>query len=58
MAVDGVVVNVGGQISHAIIVSRELGLPCVVSVENATERIPDGALIEVDGTAGRVTILE
>lgn len=58
MAVDGVVVNVGGQNGHAIIVSRELGLPCVASVENATERIPDGALIEVNGTSGTVTILE
>ena len=57
MAVDGVVVNVGGQISHAIIVSRELGLPCVVSVSDATSRIPDGAVIEVDGDNGKVTIL-
>ena len=58
MAVDGVVVNVGGQVSHAIIVSRELGLPCVVSVSDATSRIPDGAIIEVDGDNGKVTILE
>ena len=58
MAADGVVVNVGGQISHAIIVSRELGLPCVVSVNDATSRIPDGATIEVDGNNGTVTILE
>ncbi len=58
MAVDGVVVNVGGQVSHAIIVSRELGLPCVVSVKDATSRIPDGAIIEVDGDIGKVTILE
>lgn len=58
MAAGGVVVNVGGQISHAIIVSRELGLPCVASVEGATEKIPDGAIIEVDGSNGRVTIKE
>lgn len=58
MAAGGVVVNVGGQISHAIIVSRELGLPCVVSVTDATEKIPDGALIEVNGDTGQVTILE
>ena len=58
MAVDGVVVNVGGQISHAIIVSRELALPCVVSVSEATERIPDGALIEVNGDEGTVTVVE
>jgi pyruvate,water dikinase len=58
MAAGGVVVDVGGQISHAIIVSRELGLPCVVSATDATRRIPDGALIEVDGSTGTVTILE
>jgi phosphohistidine swiveling domain-containing protein len=57
MAVDGVVVDVGGQISHAIIVSRELGLPCVVSATGATERIPDGATIEVDGDTGAVTVI-
>ncbi len=50
-------VDVGGQISHAVIVSRELGLPCVISVTDGTRRIPDGALIEVDGTAGTVSIV-
>jgi rifampicin phosphotransferase len=58
MAVGAVVVNVGGQISHAIIVSRELGLPCVVSATDATTTIPDGALIRVDGSTGVVTVLE
>ncbi|MFK7917084.1 MAG: PEP-utilizing enzyme [Ilumatobacter sp.] len=52
----GVVVNVGAQVSHAIIVSRELGIPCVVSVTGATESIPDGATITVDGAAGTVTV--
>ncbi|MDP9463729.1 MAG: PEP-utilizing enzyme [Actinomycetota bacterium] len=52
-----VVVNVGALMSHAIIVSRELGIPCAVSVEYATERIPDGALVEVDGATGTVRIL-
>jgi len=40
-----------------VIVSRELGVPCVVSVTDATERIPNGALIEVDGDTGSVTIV-
>jgi len=53
-----VVVNVGAPLSHAIIVSRELGIPCVVSVNKATERIPNGALIEVNGDTGVVTVLE
>jgi pyruvate,water dikinase len=58
MAAAAVVVEVGGQISHAIIVSRELGLPCVVSATGACQAIPDGALVEVDGDTGTVTVLE
>jgi len=58
MTCGAVVVNVGAAISHAIIVSRELGLPCVVSATDATVRIPDGAIIEVDGDTGVVTVLE
>ena len=54
----GVVVNVGAPLSHAIIVSRELGIPCAVSVTDATTLIPDGALIEVNGDTGAVTVLE
>lgn len=55
---EAVVVEVGAQMSHAVIVSRELGIPCVVSVVGATTAIPDGALVEVDGAAGTVTVLE
>ena len=58
VAAVGVVVDVGAALSHAIIVSRELGIPCAVSVTDATRRIPNGALIELDGDAGTVTILE
>jgi pyruvate,water dikinase len=57
MPAAAVVVNVGALLSHAVIVSRELGIPCVVAVEGATERIADGTMLEVDGTAGTVTIL-
>ncbi|MCB0999226.1 MAG: hypothetical protein KDB40_08015 [Acidimicrobiales bacterium] len=53
-----VVVNVGAVVSHAIIVSRELGIPCVVSVTDATRRIPDGAWVRVDGSTGTVTVLD
>ena len=56
--VEAVVVDVGGQMSHAVIVSRELGRPCVVAATDATRRIPDGALVSVDGGAGTVTVLE
>ncbi len=58
LAAEAVVVDVGAIMSHAVIVSRELGIPCVVSATDASRRIPDGALIEVDGSAGTVTVLE
>lgn len=51
-----VVVNVGAMGSHAMIVSRELGIPCVVAVTDATHRIPDGAIVTVDGNTGTVTV--
>ena len=53
-----VVVNVGALMSHAVIVSRELGIPCVVAVEGATDRIATGTMVEVDGVAGTVTVVE
>jgi pyruvate,water dikinase len=53
-----VVVDVGAQVSHAVIVSRELGIPCVVSVNGATATIPDGAVVTVDGSSGTITVIE
>jgi len=55
---EAVVVDVGAEMSHAIIVARELGIPAVVSVTGATRSIPDGALLEVDGNTGVVKVLE
>ena len=52
-----VVVDTGAAVSHAVIVSRELGTPCAVSVIGATQRIANGAMVTVDGTTGTVTIL-
>lgn len=57
LAVGAVVCNVGAPFSHAAIVSREINIPCVLSVKDATRRIPDGAMIEVDGNAGSITRL-
>jgi pyruvate,water dikinase len=58
VAASAVVVDVGAPFSHAAIVSRELGIPCVLSATDASKRIPDGALIEVNGDTATVTILE
>ena len=53
-----VVVDVGATMSHAVIVSRELGIPCVVSATSATSRITNGMKIRVNGDTGTVTILD
>lgn len=51
-----VVVDLGAINSHAMVVARELGIPCVVSVDHASRRIADGATVTVDGAAGTVRI--
>jgi phosphohistidine swiveling domain-containing protein len=58
VAASAVVVQVGSPFSHAAIVSRELGIPCVVSAGDCTTLIPSGALVEVNGTTGTVTVVE
>lgn len=52
------VVDVGGALSHAAVVARELGLPCVVGCRIATRSIRTGDRIRVDGDSGTVEILE
>jgi len=52
-----VVVDMGGSVSHAVVVAREFGIPCVVSASNASRLIPQGAMVQVDGTNGLITIL-
>lgn len=52
----GVVTEVGGVLSHAAIVAREYGIPAVLGVLEARERIATGDLITIDGTSGRVTM--
>ena len=52
------VVDIGGALSHAAVVARELGVPCVVGTRNGTETIRTGDLVRVDGDSGTVTILD
>lgn len=54
----GIVTNKGGRTSHAAIVSRELGLPCVVGCENATEVIASGDSITLDTTGSEGLVFE
>jgi pyruvate,water dikinase len=52
-----IVTDSGGLLSHSAIVAREYGIPGVVGTRDATDRIPDGARVRVDGDAGEVTVL-
>jgi len=56
--VAGVVVDIGGTGSHGAIVSREMGLPCVINTGYGTSVLKTGDLLRVDGTIGTVTVLE
>jgi rifampicin phosphotransferase len=52
----GLVMEMGGMMSHGAVVAREYGIPAVVGVPGATEQIETGATITVDGSAGVVSI--
>jgi len=49
-----IVTDKGGRTSHASIVSRELGIPCIVGTENGTKVLKSGQIVTVDGTLGKV----
>jgi phosphoenolpyruvate synthase/pyruvate phosphate dikinase len=51
------VVDIGGALSHAAIVARELAVPCVVNTLSGTQDIRTGDRCRVDGSAGTITIL-
>ena len=56
--VGAIVTDHGSFVSHAAIVSREMGIPAVVGTIDGTRRLSAAKRVRVDGTAGRVTILE
>ena len=55
-AIRGLIVEKGGQTAHATILARELGIPLLINVPDATKRIRGGERLIVDGLAGRVFI--
>jgi rifampicin phosphotransferase len=54
----GLVMEMGGMMSHGAVVAREYGIPAVVGVAGATERITTGQVLTVDGSAGAVSLVE
>lgn len=53
----GLIMEVGGMMTHGSVVAREYGIPAVVGVQQATERLKSGQRVRVDGSSGQVTIL-
>ncbi len=53
-----IITDEGGMLSHAAIISREFGIPCVVGTHIATQVLKDGDLVEVDANKGLVKILK
>jgi phosphohistidine swiveling domain-containing protein len=58
VAINGLVTEVGGLMTHGAVIAREYGLPAVVGVQHATELIRDGQRIRVHGTDGYVEIID
>ncbi|MCH7965319.1 MAG: hypothetical protein IH852_15425 [Bacteroidetes bacterium] len=50
----GIIVEKGSVLSHSAIIGRELGIPTIIGVTDATGKIPDGAIIEMDGSNGEI----
>jgi rifampicin phosphotransferase len=58
MAAGGLITEVGGMMTHGSVVAREYGIPAVVGVHHATSRLKDGQRIRIDGTAGKIMVLD
>ena len=54
----GLVMETGGMMTHGAVVAREYGIPAIVGVDRATQRLKTGQLIRIDGSSGRITLLE
>ncbi len=57
LAAGGLVMEVGGLMTHGAIVAREYGIPAVVGVHQATTRLQTGQIIQVDGSTGQIRLL-
>ena len=53
----GIICDIGGITSHASILAREMGIPCVVNSKKATEILKDGMEVHLDGESGEVHLL-
>jgi pyruvate,water dikinase len=57
LAASGLVMEVGGMMTHGSVVAREYGIPAVVGVHEATRRLHTGQRVRVNGNSGQIVIL-
>ncbi|MEA3350799.1 MAG: PEP-utilizing enzyme, partial [Chloroflexota bacterium] len=57
LAAGGLVMEVGGMMTHGSVVAREYGIPAVVGVHQATERLQTGQRVRVDGSSGNIMVI-
>ena len=58
LAASGLVMEVGGMMTHGAVVAREYGIPAIVGVDQATQRLQTGQKIRIDGSTGEIDVLE
>ena len=56
-SISGILVERGSLLSHAAIVSREMGIPCIVGINGLTAKLKPGDYVEMDGEKGIVNII-
>ena len=57
-SVSGIIVERGSLLSHSAIVSREMGIPCIVGVSGLMENLKTGDFIEMDGSTGIISLID
>ena len=58
VGVKGIIIEKGSMLSHAAIISRELGIPCIINVKNATQILKSGMKIRMNGDTGEIEVVE
>lgn len=57
VGVKGIIIEKGSMLSHAAIISRELGIPCIINVKNATSILKSGMKVKMNGDTGEIEII-
>lgn len=57
VGVKGIIIEKGSMLSHAAIISRELGIPCIINVKNATQLLKSGMKVRMNGDTGEIEIV-